>query len=153
MTLLFPFLIGFLSGLRSLAAPAVVAWAVHLGWIKLERPLSLIGTAPSVAIFTLLAVGELIADKLPKAPNRTSALGLVARIVTGGLTGACVSAGMGQGAIQGAVLGAAGGVVGCFVGFYARTRLTKAIGTGGFFIALLEDVIAVGGCLWVVSRF
>ena len=81
MTLLFAFLIGFLGGLRSLTAPAATAWAVYLGWLKLERPLSLIGSIPSVAIFTLLAVVELVADKLPQTPSRTAPPGLIARIV------------------------------------------------------------------------
>ena len=57
----FAFLIGFFAGLRSLTAPAATAWAVYLGWLKLERPLSLIGSVPAVAIFTLLAVVELVA--------------------------------------------------------------------------------------------
>lgn len=55
MTLLFAFLIGFFAGLRSLTAPAAPAWAAHLGWLRLDRPLSLIGSIPSVAIFTLFA--------------------------------------------------------------------------------------------------
>ena len=39
MTLLFAFLIGLFAGLRSLMPPAAVAWAVHLGWLRLVRPL------------------------------------------------------------------------------------------------------------------
>ena len=153
MPLVFAFLIGFFAGLRSLLAPAIVAWAVYFGSLKLERPLSLLGTLPSVIVFTVLAIGELIADKLPKAPNRTGALGLVARIVTGGLTGACVLVGFGHGAVTGALLGAAGGVVGCFAGFYARMRFTKAAGNRGLVVALLEDLLAIAGCVWVVSQF
>jgi uncharacterized membrane protein len=153
MKLFLPFLIGVFAGLRSLTAPAVVAWASYLGWLKLQRPLSLIGSVPSVIVFTVLAIGELIADKLPKAPNRTDALGLIARILTGGLAGACVSAGFGEGAGPGALLGVAGGIVGCFGGFYARTRLSRALGTRSIFGALLEDLVAVLGCLWIVSRF
>src|SRR5437870_13788668 len=87
MTLLLAFFIGFFAGLRSLTAPAATAWPVYLGWLKLERPLSLIGSVPAVAIFTLLAVVELVADKLPQTPSRTSPPGLIARIVMGGLTG------------------------------------------------------------------
>ena len=153
MTLLFAFLIGLFAGLRSLTAPAATAWAVYLGWLKLERPLSLIGSVPSVVIFTILAIGELIADKLPIIPNRTSPPGLIGRVVTGGLTGACVAAGGGQGVLPGALVGAVGGVVGAFGGYQARTRLVKALGTRDIYIALLEDLIAIGGCLWVVSRF
>jgi uncharacterized membrane protein len=153
MTLLFAFLIGFFAGLRSLTAPAATAWAVHLSWLKLQGPLALIGSLPSVAIFTLLAVVELVADKLPKTPSRTAPPGLIARIVTGAVTGACVAAGGMQGALLGAVIGAAGGVVGCFAGYQARTGLVKALGTRDLYVALLEDLIAIGGCLWVVSRF
>ena len=64
------FLIGFFAGLRSLAAPAATAWGAHLGWLKLDYPLAYIGSFASVAIFSVLAVIELIADKLPQAPNR-----------------------------------------------------------------------------------
>jgi uncharacterized membrane protein len=105
MTLLFAFLIGFFAGLRSLTAPATTAWAVYLGWLRLEHPLALIGSLPSVAIFTLLAVVELVADKLPKTPSRTSPPGLIARILLGGLTGACVAVSGAQGVLPGAVLG------------------------------------------------
>ena len=153
MTLLFAFLIGVLAGLRSFTAPAVTAWAAHLGWLKLERPLALIGSLPAVIILTLFARGELVADKLPKTPSRTAPVGLIARVVTGGLSGACIAAAGGASALIGAVLGAAGGIVGGFGGYQARTRLVKALGTPDFVIALLEDLVAIGGSLWVVSRF
>ena len=153
MTILLAFLIGFFAGLRSLTAPAVTAWAVHLGWMKLRGQLALIGSIPAVAIFTLLAVVEMVADKLPKTPSRTAPPGLIARIVAGGLTGACVAAAGGQGALLGSVIGAVGGVVGCFGGYQARTRLVKALGTPDIYVALLEDLVAIAGSLWVVSRF
>jgi uncharacterized membrane protein len=139
--------------LRSLTAPAATAWAVHLGWLKLQGPLALMGSIPSVAIFSLLAVVELVADKLSKTPSRTAPPGLVARIIMGGLTGACVAAGGGEGALLGAVFGIVGGVVGCFGGFKARTRLVKALGTLDISVALVEDLVAIAGSLWVVSRF
>ena len=153
MTLLFAFLIGLFAGLRSLTAPATTAWAAHLGWLKLERPLSVIGSVPSVVILTVLAVAELVADKLPKTPSRTSPPGLIARIVMGGLAGACVAAGGAQSALLGALLGAVGGVIGCFGGYQARTRLVKALRVPDIYVALLEDIVAVAGCLWIVSRF
>jgi uncharacterized membrane protein len=153
MTLLFAFLIGFFAGLRSLMAPAMVAWAVHLGWIKLARPLALIGSFPAVVILTLLAAMELIIDKLPNTPKRTAPAGLIARIVTGGLTGACLAAGGGYSVFVGAGLGLTGGIVGCFAGYYARTRIVKLLRTPDIYIALLEDLVAIGGSLLIVSRF
>ena len=151
--LLLSFLIGFFAGLRSLTAPAATAWAVYLGWLKLDGPLALIGSFPAVAILTVLAIVELVADKLPRTPSRTAPPGLIARIVMGGLTGACVAAGGTQGILLGALLGAIGGVAGCFAGYQARTRIVKALGTRDIYIALLEDLVAITGSLWVVSRF
>jgi len=152
VTLLFAFLIGFFGGLRALTAPAATAWAVYLGWLKIERPLSLIGSFPAVAIFTLLAGVELVADKLPQTPSRTAPPGLIARIVMGALTGACVAAGGAQGVFLGILLGAVGGVAGCFLGYQARTGLVKALHTRDIYIALVEDLVAVVGSLWVLSQ-
>src|SRR5215475_3295484 len=121
--------------------------------MKPRGQLALIGSIPAVAIFTLLAVVELVADKLPKTPSRTAPLGLIARIIMGGLTGACVAAAGGEGALLGSVTGAVGGVVGCFGGYQARIRLVKALRTPDIYVALLEDFVAIAGSLWVVSRF
>ncbi len=153
MALLFAFLIGFFAGLRSLTAPATTAWAVSFGWLAVDRPLSLIGSIPSVVILTLLAGVEIVFDKLPNTPSRTLAPGLIARIVTGGVTGACISNSGAQGIIPGALLGAAGGIVGCYAGAQARMRLVKALRTRDIYVAVLEDLVAVAGCLWIVSRF
>jgi len=152
MTLLFAFLIGFFAGLRSLTAPAATAWAAHLGWLKLERPLSLIGSAPAVAILTLLAVAELVVDKLPSTAKRTAAPGLIGRMVTGGLAGACVAVAGAQAALPGAALGLLGGVVGAFVGYKVRSMVVKTLGVRDLYVALVEDVVAVAGCLLIVSR-
>src|SRR6185295_14027392 len=140
-------------GLRSLTAPATVAWAVHLDWLKLTRPLSIIGSLPSVIILSLLAVVEFILDKLPNTPNRTAAPGLITRIVTGGLAGACVSVGGGHDAITGAGLGAIGGIVGCFAGYHARARIVRSLRVPDIYLAVIEDLIAIGGSLLIVSRF
>jgi uncharacterized membrane protein len=153
MTLLLAFLVGLFVGLRSLTPPAVIAWAAHLGRLKLQGSLAWIGTTPAAVIFTLGALMELVADKLPTTPNRTAPRGLIARVVMGGLTGACVGAAGAQGALLGALLGVVGGLAGAFGGYQARTGLVKALRAPDFVIAVLEDLLAIGGSLWVVSRF
>jgi uncharacterized membrane protein len=152
-TVVLAYLIGVFAGLRSLTAPAATAWAVHLGWLKLAHPLSLIGSLPTVVILTALAVAELVADKLPRTPNRTSPPGLIARVVTGGVAGACVAAGGGEAVLLGAVVGAIGGASGCFGGYQARKRLVQALRVPDLYIAVLEDLLCIAGSLWVVSRF
>jgi len=148
------FLIGVVVGLRSLTAPAVVAWAAHRNWINLQgTPLAFMGSTTALVIFVVLAIGELIADQLPFTPSRTKPPGLIARIVLGGLSGAAVAAAGAQSLAAGGVLGAAGGIAGAFGGYQARTRLVRALNVPDFVIACLEDVVAIGGGLFIVSRF
>jgi uncharacterized membrane protein len=143
--------IGIVSGLRSLTAPAVVAWGAHLGWLNLHgSPLAFMGSTTAVAVFSLLAVGELVADKLPTTPKRTAPAPLVARIITGGLCGACLCISTGQSLVLGALLGAIGGLIGAFLGYGIRRRLDLHI--KDFLVAICEDVVAVGLALFLVSR-
>lgn len=152
MTLLLLFLIGFFAGLRSLTPPALVAWATHLGWLPLQGGLAFMGSVWAVAPWTVLMIGELAADKWARIPNRTTAMPLIARILTGGLAGACLAVAGGVNPALGAALGGAGGVVGAFTGFHARRKLTRDSGLPDFPVAVVEDLVAIGGCLWLVTR-
>jgi len=154
LVLLLAFLIGVVAGLRSLTAPALVSWAAHRNWLNLHNtPLSFMGSTAAVAIFTLLAVVELVADQLPSTPSRTKPPGLIARIVLGGLSGAGVALSGAQPIALGAVLGVAGGIAGAFGGYEVRTRLVKALSVPDLVIAILEDAVAIAGGLFIVSRF
>jgi uncharacterized membrane protein len=151
--LLLAFLIGVVGGLRALMAPAVTSWAAHLGWLNLTNsPLKFMGSMITVAFFTILACVELVTDQLPSTPARTKPAGLVPRILLGGLCGATVASAGGQSLALGAVLGAVGGVFGAFAGYEVRTRLVKALGVPDFVIAVLEDAVAIGGGLFLLSR-
>jgi uncharacterized membrane protein len=145
--------IGIVAGLRSLTAPAVVAWGAHLGWLNLHgSPLAFMGSITAVAIFSLLAVGELIADKLPMTPKRTAPAPLLARVITGGLCGACLFAAAEKSLVAGAILGGTGGVIGAFLGYDIRRRLVNNLRIKDFVVAVCEDVVAVGLALFLVSR-
>src|ERR1700739_86619 len=79
------FSIGIIAGLRSLTAPAMVSWAAHLGWLDLSGSwLSFLCSRTATIILSLLALAELVADKLPKTPNRTDPGPFVFRLITGG---------------------------------------------------------------------
>lgn len=154
IALLLAFGIGVVAGLRSLTAPAVVAWAAHLGWINLHgSPLAFMGSMWAVDIFTILALVEFVADQLPNAPSRTAPVGLSARIVTGGLTGACMGIAAGTALWLGALAGAIGGIAGAFAGYHARVGLVRMLHAPDFAIAIPEDLIAIGFGLLLVSRF
>jgi uncharacterized membrane protein len=133
-----------------MTAPAVVAWAAALHWINLNGTWAAwVGHPVTVAILTLLAVGELAADKHPKTPSRTAPPSFIARIVLGAFAGAVIGtawaftwSALGAGAV-GAVLGTLGG-------YQARTRLVAAHGHD-LPIALLEDAVAVVGGFAIVA--
>jgi len=152
--LLLAFGIGVVTGLRSMTAPAVVAWAAHLGWINLHgSSLAFMGSAWAVGIFTLGALGEFVADQLPSTPARTAAVGLTARIVIGLLTGACLGIAGGASYWLGALIGAIGAIAGAFGGYQARVTLVRGLHVPDAAIAIPEDLVAIGLGLLLVSRY
>ncbi len=144
--------IGIVAGLRSLTPPAVVSWAAHLGWLDLGgSPVSFMGSTAAVVLFTVFALAELVADKLPRTPSRTKAGSLLGRILMGGLSGACLSASAGASLFAGAGLGGIGAVVGTFTGYEVRRKLVRDLETKDLHVALAEDLVAVGLGLAVVA--
>jgi uncharacterized membrane protein len=99
----------------------------------------------------VLALLELISDKLPKTPSRTAPPGLIARILLGGFAGACLATGRGEGVILGILIAVVGALVGAFAGYQLRTRSVKALRVPDFVIALVEDLVAIGCSFWIVS--
>jgi uncharacterized membrane protein len=145
LVLLLALLIGVVAGLRSVTALAVVAWAALLKWINLDGTwVSWLGHPVTVAVITVLAVLELIADKLPATPHRTAVVSFTARIILGAFAGAVIGTAWGYtwGGLGAGVIGA---VLGTLGGYEARTRLAAARDGHDLPIALLEDAIAVLG--------
>ena len=152
--LLMVFGIGFVCGLRSFTAPAVVAWAAHLGWLRLAgTPLAFMGSRWALGIFSVLAIVEWIADQLPNTPARTAPMGLSARIIMGLLTGACVAAAGGASLLVGAFTGAVGAIAGALIGYRARVGLVQSLRIPDVAVAIPEDLIAIGLGLLIVTRF
>ena len=137
-------LLGGLTGLRTMMPITVLCWFSWLGHLDVHGSWAgWTGSGISVAVFTVLAAGELIGDKLPKTPARTSAFPLMARIVFGGLVGAIAATGLSGSAIEGALLGALSAVAGAFLGFHVRQWLVKEQGCRDLWIAVGEDAICI----------
>jgi uncharacterized membrane protein len=148
------FLIGCVCGLRSMTGPAVVCWGAHLGWLQLDgSKLSFLHNNISLAVFTLLAIVELVADKLPFTPSRIQGGSLVVRFLFGVLCGVALCLAGSAAWLPGALLGGIGGVAGAYAGYHLRRWLTLDRGLPDIAVALLEDLVAVGGGLLIVSRF
>ncbi|WP_091742637.1 DUF4126 domain-containing protein [Phenylobacterium immobile] len=140
---------GVIAGLRAMTAPAAVSWAAYLGVLPLAgTPLSFLGALPSVIIFSLLAVAELVSDQSPKTPSRKVPPQFITRIVTGALSGAAFGVVAGSLAF-GLAAGVVGAVIGTLGGAEIRGRLTRAFGRD-LPAGLLEDVVAVGGAALII---
>jgi uncharacterized membrane protein len=149
--LLYAFLLGCICGLRSMTAPAVVAWGAHLGWLHLDGSLlAFFANKISLVIFSLFALGELIADKLPFIPPRTQAGPLGVRILFGAVCGAAVCISAGASLLLGAFLGGLGSVAGAFAGYHYRRQFSSML--PDLALALLEDLVAVGGGFLLLSH-
>jgi uncharacterized membrane protein len=109
-------------------------------------------TMVALCLFTLCAIGELVADKLPQTPARTAPVGLIARAVTGALAGAALAVSGGKGLAVGAAAGALGGVAGAFGGYYIRHGIVTHAHLPDFVVAVVEDLLAISGGLFIVSR-
>ncbi|HEX4651995.1 MAG TPA: DUF4126 family protein [Granulicella sp.] len=136
--------LGTMTGLRTFTPIAVACWFAYLGYLPVEETWAAwTGKLAAVVIFTLLAVAELVADKLPKVPNRTAPGPLLARLVFGGLVGAVASTGLSGSAFEGAFLGAMGALLGAFGGYLVRKYLVQWSGRPDWNLAVIEDASAV----------
>jgi uncharacterized membrane protein len=153
MAFLLSFLLGYVDGLRSLTAPAIVCWAAHLGWLHFAgTKLAFIDHRPTLIVFTLLAIIELVLDKLPNTPSRTAPVGLTARIVLGGASGLALATGVGISAPVAGVIASIGAIAGAFAGYHIRRAIVFKAHVPDLVAALAEDAIAIAGGLLIVSH-
>jgi uncharacterized membrane protein len=147
------FAIGILSGLRALSPVAVICWLAMLHRLPLMGWVSFVGNKIAVGLFSLGAVGELISDKLPRTPSRLKQPGFSIRIVTGAFCGLILATAASFSIAGGALLGAIGAMAGSYLGYFVRSRLTGNFALPDLPVALVEDVICIGGSILVGSLF
>jgi uncharacterized membrane protein len=153
-SLALPAAIGVVAGLRSMTAPAVLAYGAKKGMIHVGDS-SLVSM--TVGTFSRkaadLAVTELLVDKLPFVPDRTRPGPLAWRALSGAACGAAVASSLRRPAWEGAVLGFAGAMVGAFAGHYLRSRVRGVV--PGLTAAVVEDAAAItlgSVVIWQTSR-
>ena len=132
------------AGLRSMAAPAFLARAVQHGDLRAPE-LPALGSPKISALLAILAVGEMVADKTPLVPSRTSAPALLGRLLSGALTGATLFVAEGRQRNSGAILGALSALAAAYAGERLRaTGVQKGIPDP--ILGTLEDriVLALG---------
>jgi len=129
-------LLGAASGLRSQMGMA----GVVLRGPRSAKPAWLQGKAAR-RVVVALALGELVADKLPSTPNRTEPAGLAARIGLSALSCGILASSAGQGGPVPIIVGAATAVGAAYAGMTARAALARHVPP--IVAALAEDALAV----------
>ena len=142
-------LLGIVAGLRTLTAPAAASWGVRAGLLSVTgTPLAFMGFKYTPIVLTILAIAELVGDKLPKTPSRKSPPQFTARVLSGGLVGATVGAASGA-VLVGLMIGAIGAVAGTYGGAAMRSALASAFGKD-LPAALFEDTCAIVGSILAI---
>jgi uncharacterized membrane protein len=150
MLYLLALLIGVVAGLRAMTAPAAVAWGAYLGWLPLSGTWAgFMGHWIAVAIFTVLALVELVGDQLPSTPSRKVPVQFGTRLVSGAFAGAIIGT-AGGALLAGLVAGIVGAAIGTYGGAEVRSRLAGAFGRD-LPAALIEDAVAILLAFLVVS--
>jgi uncharacterized membrane protein len=144
--------IGVVAGLRSMTAPALVALAINRKHLPPPAgKLSAMRANRTAAILAVLALGELVVDKLPGVPKRTSPIALMVRVASGAFAAGVLSSSRERSVAGGAIAGGLGAVAGAFAGYSARKKIVENTRAKDPIVAVVEDAIAIAGGLMVVA--
>lgn len=145
--------LGAVSGMRSMMAPAAISWAARRSGVELgDTPFHSLETSSGWKATVALALGEMVADKLPFVPNRTEGAVLLTRALSGAGAGAAVFKARHRSVALGAAVGAAAAIGVAFAAFHLRKKAARKFDVSDQVIALAEDGLALGLGLLVVMN-
>ena len=137
-------LLGVATGCRAMTPIAAICWFAWLRLLPVQHTWAFwTANLVSVIVFSLLALGEYIGDKLPKTPSRIAPGPLVSRIAFGGLVGAIMATGLKGSLVEGVILGIIGAVIGALGGYHLRHFLVLRFRCRDWPVAVLEDFCIV----------
>lgn len=143
---------GVAAGMRSMASPAIVSQLAKSGLIPSGQAATGFFNHPATAkTMAVLAVGEMIADKLPFMPKRTDAPALVTRAISGAVSGAAICSAKKRSVMTGALLGALGAVGATYGAYRLRKWAGERFGVPDPVIAIAEDALVAGCGMLVLS--
>ena len=139
--------LGAVAGMRTFSAPAILSilLARDAGSVQgsIEQALS---SKVGGRTLSVLALGELVGDKLPNIPARTVPPALAGRILSGALVGAALARRDKQPVLGPVLLGAAAAVASSFAFSALRRFATQRLHIPNVVAGLLEDaLVAMAG--------
>lgn len=143
---------GVAAGMRSMASPAIVSQLAKSGLMPAEESAVSFFHRPATAkTMAVLAIGEMIADKLPFMPKRTDAPALVTRAISGAVSGAAICSSKKRSVIAGALLGALAAVGASYGAYKLRKWAGERFDVPDPVIAIAEDALVAGCGMLVLS--
>ncbi|ALJ00513.1 DUF4126 family protein [Rufibacter tibetensis] len=137
--------LGAIAGMRAMTAPAILSnhFANSHSFFLDGSSLGYLQKSGVATGMKVLAVAELIGDKLPFTPKRIKPLQLMPRAFSGALVGATIAESNGESRITGALYGLVGAMAASYVFYYLRKNLVKVSGIPDGAFALMEDALAL----------
>ena len=142
--------LGWVAGMRSATPPALLARAFGQRSVvqhlrdRRRQPARALAARRAAPLLAVAALGEMLADKLPIMPDRTSPPVLAGRVVSGAVAGAALAVARRQPLAVPALVGAAGAVVSSYAMMALRRRVGERLAVPDTAVALAEDGLALG---------
>ena len=122
---------------------AVLCWFAYRSSLHLLGWRSFTANIVSVIVFTLMALGEYVGDKLPNTPARTAPIGLLGRSAFGAFVGLLLAQPLLLSPAAAIVLGIVGALIGTYGGWFVRTKLVTTLKTPDWPVAVAEDCLTI----------
>jgi uncharacterized membrane protein len=143
--------LGIMAGMRSNSGPAAASHILSQQYsAELDHsPLKFMQSPRVSNVLKVLALAELVGDKLPNAGNRIVPVSVIFRCSAGALAGASMYKSSGNNAFKGALLGAAAAFGSTFASFYFRKNLVKKTHIYDPVFGVVEDTLVLGGAVYL----
>ena len=134
--------LGAMAGMRSMSAPAFLSHRLSREDDDAEGPVDeVLSSKASAGTLAAMAVGELVADKLPFMPSRLSPPVLALRLVSGAFAGATLARRHKRSVVGPALVGAAAALVSSFALYSVRRFATQRLRIPNILVGFLEDAL------------
>ncbi|MEX2570088.1 MAG: DUF4126 family protein [Gemmatimonadota bacterium] len=137
--------LGAVAGMRSMAAPALLSheMAEHPLHDVESRLEHLLSSERVAQLLSLFAGGEMLADKAPFVPDRTSSVPLLGRALMGSLTAAAFAVHRRHPVFMPAVVGAASAIASTYGAYHLRRLSHEHLNVPDRLLGLIEDAVVV----------
>ena len=91
-------------------------------------------------------------DKMPSTPSRLKPPGMIGRVIFGFICGMVAGQAWGANWETCAAVGVVGAILGALIGYEIRKGWVRTFHWHDLPVALIEDLVCIGGSILVVSR-